>query len=385
MIYVIRSLYILYALGVLSLIFNLVRSAYLVRRQRALPPAGDVPVRSSLDVVIPVKDEERNIGTCIESVLAQDHAATKIIVVNDRSTDGTARAVQAMQDRHPQIRRVDIAELPPGLYGKPHAIDTIAPELKSDYIAFVDSDLRLNPACLGTLVHHLEANDLDWVAVMGAPEVSRFWERVIVPIFGAVIFAWYDPRKISDPKWPNAIGSALMVCRRTAYEAIGGHGAVIDIYDEDSELVRIAKRAGQKLSFVLTPELFTQRHYGGLAATIRGMTRTFVGGLKTIPRLLFTAGSLAFIGLLPLTILILVPVAAAWGQPVIWERLWWVTAVVHLHMSIILSFLVYHTAGVARRLALLHPIGSLIMIYVCFRSAVHMLRHESIAWRGTKY
>jgi chlorobactene glucosyltransferase len=383
--YIVGSLYILYALGVLSLIWNLVQSARLVRRQRALPPAGAGSQRSSLDVVIPVKDEERNIRTCIESVLSQDHPATKIIVVNDRSTDGTAQAVQAIQDHHPQLCRVDITELPPGLYGKPHAIHTIASELKSEYVAFVDSDLRLNPACLGTLVHHLEAENLDWVAVMGAPEVTRFWERVIVPIFGAVIFAWYDPRKISDPKWPNAIGSALMVGRRTAYEAIGGHGAVINIYDEDSELVRIAKRAGQRISFVLTPELFTQRHYGGLAATIRGMTRTFVGGLKTIPRLLFTAGSLAFITLLPLAILILVPAAAASGRPVMWERLWWATAVVHLHMSIILSFLVYHTAGVPRRLALLHPVGVSIMIYVCFRSMLHMLRGESIAWRGTKY
>jgi chlorobactene glucosyltransferase len=383
--YLIGGIFILYVAGVISLIWNLVCSALLIRHQRTLPPAADARTLPTLDVVIPVKDEERNIGACIESVLSQNLPAAKIIVVNDRSTDGTARAVQVIQDRHPELHCVDIAELPAGLYGKPHAIHTIAPELKSDYIAFVDSDLRLNPACLGTLVHHLAANDLDWVAVMGAPEVTRFWECLVVPLFGAVIFAWYDPRKISDPKWPNAMGSALMVSRRTAYEAIGGHGAVINIYDEDSELIRIAKRVGQKISFVLTPELFTQRHYGSLAATIRGMTRTFVGGMKTIPRLLFTVNALSFVSLLPLAILILLAVAGMTGWPVMWERWWWCAAGVHLLTSTALAWLVCHTADVPRRLAFLHPLGSSILIYVCFRAMVHLLRGESIAWRGTKY
>ena len=123
----------------------------------------------------------------------------------------------------------------------------------------------------------LIAHNLDWVAVMGEPQISKFWERLLIPILGAISFAWYDPRKISDPRWPDAIGSALMVARRSAYEAIGGHGCVIKSYDEDSEIIRIAKRAGQRVSFLLTPELFSQRHYGTLARTIHGVTRTFIG------------------------------------------------------------------------------------------------------------
>ncbi|MFH1420105.1 MAG: glycosyltransferase family A protein [Planctomycetota bacterium] len=384
--FLIGLVYVLYAAGVLSLCWSFIASARLVRNQRTMPPVAlDSQDWPSLDIVVPVKDEEVNITACLESVLAQDHPNATVIVVNDRSSDGTVPAIQAIQERHPEVRRVDIAELPAGLYGKPHAIHTIAGELKADYVAFVDSDLLLEPACLRTLVHHLSSNGYDWVAVMGAPEIHRFWERLVVPLFGAVIFAWYDPRKISDPKWPNAIGSGLMVCRRDAYEAIGGHKAVIDVYDEDSELIRIAKRAGQKISFMLTPELFTQRHYGTLANTIRGMTRTFVGGIKTIGRLLFTAGSLEFISLWPIGLLVLLGIARWCGVALLWERWWWATAAVHLVASTALAWLIYHTAGQKRRFSLLHPLGAIILIYTCFRAMRHLQRKEAIAWRGTRY
>jgi hypothetical protein len=136
---------------------------------------------------------------------------------------------------------------------------------------------------------------------------------------------------------------------------------------------------------VLAPELFTQRHYGRLAPTIRGMTRTFVGGMKTIPRLFFTVNSLSFISLFPPALLIFLAVAAGSGWTLPWERLLWATAGVHLLTSTALAWLSFHTAGVSRRLALLHPVGSVILIYVCFRAMIHLLRRESIAWRGTKY
>jgi len=386
--YILGGLYFAYAAGVLSLAWNLIRGIHLVRHQKAAPShsrtAGDRPP-PSLDVVIPVKDEEQNIAGCIESVLSQDRPISRIVVVNDRSTDGTASVVQSIQDREPRLERVDIKDLPAGLYGKPHAIHSIAGRLGGEYVAFVDSDLHLAPDCLGRLVDHLSTGGLDWVAVMGRPDVHRFWERLAVPLLGGVIFAWYDPRKISDPKWPNAIGSALMVCRRSAYQAIGGHGAVKRIYDEDSELVRIAKRAGQKVSFLMTPELFSQRHYGGFARTIRGMTRTFVGAFKTIRRLSFTLNALSFISLFPLIVLAWLGLAGGADLTGDWAWAWAATAAVHLFASTGIAWLIYHTAGVSRRLALLHPLGCIVMMYVCVRAMLHLLRGESIAWRGTQY
>lgn len=384
--YVAGLIFVVYAACLVSLCWNLWRTIALARSPIALPRRidgdRDLP---ALDVLIPVKDEADHVAACIESVLAQDYPDLRITVVNDRSTDNTPQVVQALQDRHPRLRRVDITSLPQGFYGKPHGLHQVSESLTGELIAFVDSDLSLDPSCLRTLVHNLRTHRLDWVATMGSPEVHAFWERLIVPLFGAVAFAWYDPRKIADPDWPDAIGSALMVCRREAYEAIGGHRAVIDVYDEDSELIRIAKRAGQRVSFVLASELFSQRHYGSLAKTIRGLTRTCIGGIKTVPRLLLTINALNFVSILPLGVLLALGIAAWVGSPLMGTRLWLGMALLHLAVSTTLAWLVFAIAGRPRRFALLHPLGCAVLIGICIRATIQLVRGVPITWRGTTY
>jgi len=377
--------FVLYSIGIVSLIWNTWRTVRLTEQQEALPTPPRDWQSPSFDVLVPVKDEEGHIATCLNSVLNQNCSNAKVTVVNDRSTDRTLDVVESIQQRHPGLRCVTIAELPAGLYGKPHGLSKASSDLRGEYAAFVDSDLELHPDCLKTLVYHLESKGFDWVAAMGSPKTFFFWERLTIPIFGAIAFAWYDPRKINDPEWLDAIGSGLMVCRRRAYEAIGGHGAVIRTYDEDSELLRIAKRAGQKVSFVLTPELFTQRHYGTLADTIRGMTRTCIGGIKTLPRMLVTINALSFVSLFPVGLLVLLGVAAIYDWPVTWEPLWWAAAGVHMVVSTVLAWLVFRAARGDRRLALLHPLGSVIALGVCLRAMHHLKKGKAVTWRGTQY
>jgi chlorobactene glucosyltransferase len=375
---------ILYAVGVASLVWSVVRTISLLRVQRApVPPPQPRNAWPSLDVVVPVKDEAAHIAACLESILRQDYPGLRIIVVNDRSTDGTVHEVERVQRDHPQLLRVDIASLPEGLYGKPHALASLADRLQGDNLAFVDSDLLLDPRCLTTLVHHLESQRLDWIAGMGAPEIHQFWERLLVPILGAVSFAWYDPRKISDPAWPDAIGSALMLCRRSAYQSIGGHAAVIRAYDEDSELIRLAKRAGQRVSFLLIPELFRQRHYGAFARTVHGLTRTFVGGIKTLPRMLMTMQALCFISLAPWVVTGLALAAVLTDAAVPGRGAWLAVGLVHLLASSVLAGVVYRTAQTPPVYALLHPLGSAVTLGICARAALHLRRREPITWRGT--
>jgi glycosyltransferase involved in cell wall biosynthesis len=377
---------IAYIAGVVSLAWSVFQTARLLRGQRA--PAVVLQEQKnwpSLDVLVPVKDEAHNIADCLRTVLGQRYPNIRIIVVNDRSTDGTAQTVQAMQDQHANLDRYDVTDLPAGLYGKPHALYCVADRLHGEFIAFVDSDLALRDDCLAALVQHLVKENLDWVAVMGEPQVSKFWECLLVPQLGAISFAWYDPRKISDPRWPNAIGSALMVCRKSAYDAIGGHGCVIRSYDEDSEIIRIAKRAGQRVSFLLTPELFRQRHYGTLERTVRGVTRTFIGGIKTVPRLLFTMFALNFISIVPLAVLAGFGIPTLMGVRIPHANAWLMAGGAHLTLSTLLALMVYRTAGTSRLYALLHPLGAVMMIAICVRATLQLIRGTPITWRGTTY
>lgn len=384
--HLIGILLLLYALGVGSLCWNTWCSYRLLRDGRSEGLQGDpeAPL-PAVDVVIPVKDEEANIGACVESVTGQDYPHLNVIVVNDRSSDGTAGVVSEICRRDSRVRRVDIRSLPEGVYGKPHALHAVAGELRGDVVAFVDSDFRLEPHCLGTLIRHCLARRLDWLAVMGTPELSFFWERLLVPLLAAVTYAWYDPRKISDPHWPDAIGSGFIIVRRDKYVSIGGHGAVLTAYDEDSEIMRLAKRAGHRIAYVLTPDLFRLRLYGRLTRTLHGIQRTLIGGIKTIPRFLITVGGLTFISHVPFAILIGLVVLSLLGYSIPWGPVWIGAAVIHAAAAMLLAALVYGGAATPRRYALLHPLGAAVFVGVCARAAGALRRRQRIVWRGTSY
>jgi chlorobactene glucosyltransferase len=380
------TLFAIYFGGVVFLCIRWAAAWRLLQQERARPPleagGADWP---TLEVIVPVKDEEAHIGTCLRSVLTQDYPNLRVLVVNDRSTDGTPRAIAELQGEFPQLRRIDITELPAGLYGKPHALSKAGAELSAEIVMFIDSDFELAPRCLKALVQELERRRLDWLAVMGRPLLQRFWERLLVPLLGAITYAWYDLRKIEDPQWDNAIGSGFLVVRRKAYQAIGGHGSVVRAYDEDSEIMRIAKRAGYAISYVLAPELFTLRMYGTLKRTVRGISRTFVGGLKTLPRFLVTINAINFVSLLPIGLLVILGIAAWQGWTIPWANAWLTLAVVHLIASTGLALLIYGGAGNYRRFAFIHPLAAAMLIGICIRAARELSRREPIQWRGTSY
>ncbi|MGL6044061.1 MAG: glycosyltransferase family 2 protein, partial [Sandaracinobacteroides sp.] len=60
-----------------------------------------------VSVVIPAYNREATVGTAIRSVLWQTLSPVEVIVVDDGSTDGTAAAVQAIDD--PRVRLVSQA------------------------------------------------------------------------------------------------------------------------------------------------------------------------------------------------------------------------------------------------------------------------------------
>lgn len=73
---------------------------------RSNPPAiwpDFMSRRPSVTIVIPAYNEERWIGSCLESCIAQTSAPDEIIVVNNKSTDGTAAVVRRYQRHNSQL------------------------------------------------------------------------------------------------------------------------------------------------------------------------------------------------------------------------------------------------------------------------------------------
>jgi cellulose synthase/poly-beta-1,6-N-acetylglucosamine synthase-like glycosyltransferase len=106
----------------------------------------DVADQGLVSVIVPAKDEEANIGAALETLLGQDYPNLEVIVVDDRSTDGTAEVVRGVAARDGRVRLVQVKELAAGWFGKPHAMHTGAREARGEWLLFVDADCRQRAA-----------------------------------------------------------------------------------------------------------------------------------------------------------------------------------------------------------------------------------------------
>ena len=124
-----------------------------------LPPlAGPLP---RVSIVIPARNEERNLEEALRSVLALDYDNLEIDVVDDRSTDRTGEILDRMAAADPRLRVVHVRELPPGWLGKNHALWLGAAKATGEFLLFTDADIVMEPTALRRAVGAMVADGLD--------------------------------------------------------------------------------------------------------------------------------------------------------------------------------------------------------------------------------
>src|SRR5439155_4141620 len=82
-------------------------------------------IGTSVSIIVPARNEERNIRSCVTSLLEQDYDNYEVIVVDDGSTDATAAILDDIARTHPRGNRLwvlRLRELPDGWAGKPHGL-----------------------------------------------------------------------------------------------------------------------------------------------------------------------------------------------------------------------------------------------------------------------
>jgi glycosyltransferase involved in cell wall biosynthesis len=112
-------------------------------------------VSELLSILVPVYNEEATVGAVVDRLLAIDlPVAREILVINDGSTDGTRRVLDALPSRD-QLRIVHAA----ANGGKGLAIRTGFDQARGTIVAIQDADLELDPAELAVLVQPILAGE----------------------------------------------------------------------------------------------------------------------------------------------------------------------------------------------------------------------------------
>src|SRR5207244_2741545 len=137
-------------------------------RLSAYAPQLEGPLVS---VIIPARDEAANIERCIRTAAETSYKAVEIIVVDDRSTDGTGQIVERListPETQGRVRLVRGAELPQvgGWFGKQWALVQGYRAARGELLLFMDADTCQHPELLPRAARALQVERVDLLSVL---------------------------------------------------------------------------------------------------------------------------------------------------------------------------------------------------------------------------
>jgi len=345
--------------------------------------AGNGP---HIAVIVPARNEARNIRRCVEGLLAQRYPNLSVTVVDDGSTDDTPRLLAELAAREPRLQVVAGAPLPPGWAGKPHALaqGVLAAPPEAAWYCFVDADTFAAPDLIAAAYAAALTHAADMLSLFTYQELTSFWERVIMPLVFSALAVGFPPARVNDPARPEAVANGqFILIRRETYEAVGGHAALRGSIVEDKALAEKVKRGGHRLVLADGRTLARTRMYTGLAEIWAGWTKNmYLGldgrlGLLLVGILTALAGALFLPGWLIAGAAWLASGGGASAAVVVAEALlaWLAVALVRSRVS--------RELGVSRWYALTLPLGALIFAAMMTVSAVR--GRNGVRWKGRTY
>jgi glycosyltransferase involved in cell wall biosynthesis len=223
-----------------------------------------------VSVIIPARNEEASLGTCLESLVAQTGVDFEIIVVDDHSTDRTREIAGSF----PKVRVIEAAPLPSGWTGKNNAVATGARQARGQWLLFTDADTVHALGSLARALSEAEQNNVEMLSYSPEQIAITFWEIATLPVIFAELARQYPPSKVSDPSSPVAAANGqYILVRRDTYDAVGGHAAVAGDILEDVALAHAVKASGRKIRFRYAADAVRTRMYRNFAQLREGWTK----------------------------------------------------------------------------------------------------------------
>jgi hopene-associated glycosyltransferase HpnB len=209
-------------------------------------PAATPPRAPPVVVVVPARDEAPLIERTIRSLLAQSYPGPfRIILVDDRSADGTGAIARAIGD--PRLNVISGAARPAGWAGKLWAEHQgVAASGAPEYILLTDADIEHEPAHLASLVAKADRADLDMVSEMVTLSCRGWAEKSLIPAFVFFFQLLYPFAWVNDPlRRTAAAAGGTILLRNRALARIGGLEAVRGALIDDVALAGAVKRGGR--------------------------------------------------------------------------------------------------------------------------------------------
>jgi chlorobactene glucosyltransferase len=346
-----------------------------------------VPSNAPLvSVIVPARNEARNIERCVRSILSTSYHAMELIVVDDHSTDDTAAIARRAAGGDGRFRLLANAALPDGWFGKQWACATGAAAASGELLLFTDADTAHAPDLLARAMSCLRRENDDLLSVVGRQEMHSFWERLLQPqVFWILVTRYGNTESVSNAKRAEDViaNGQFLLMQRRAYDAVGGHESVRDKVAEDLALAQRFFREGRRVRLTRGDDQLSTHMYGSLSELIAGWGKNvFAGGIDAMPG--GAAGRVIFPLVLPIAPLMTLAPALVLilGLLGIVSQAWLLWSAISAVANLVWWTLIYR--GFHQRVwyAFLAPIGAAVVLFMIGRA---IARGRRVGWKGREY
>ena len=344
-----------------------------VSTDRREPPAG--LAWPGISVIVPARNEEANLPSLLDSLLAQDYPLYEVIVVDDSSTDRTAALVRRYAKQ--EVRLIQSDGPPPGWTGKNAACWRGASESMHPWVLFVDADTTLAPSALRSsmvfaLEHHAGA-----ISLLARQRCETFWERLLLPFAYAQYFVGVDAQRIHRSHGPAFANGQYFLIHREAYWQAGGHAADAASLIDDIALATRLKRQGTIPLACRGETLVSVRMYTSLREIMDGFGKNSYLFLRQSPSTGIQTAISTFLAASVGTLF--------WDA---WRRRSWRTLVVALSAYAVQGASQRpwsRRSGISTRYAFLTPCAALTFLGIALNSMLRVLTGRPLPWKGRSY
>ena len=363
----------LYWLAVLYLTIRVIKSVPLLE----MMPAPEREEWPQVSVIVPVRDELENLGGPVASRLEDDYPGLELVLVDDRSSDGTSKRIDEMAASDTRVKAVHVSDLPGGWLGKVYAMQRGIEESGGEWMVFSDADTYVKPGALARAVSYCESRGLDHLAVI--PELYRCKalqdsvSQVLLRIMLITERVW----KAADERSSAAVGSpSFALVRRAAIEDAGGLAELRMEPTEDIAIAQMLKTAGGRSGAVngrgYVGAFFCRSLRETAVSLERGVYAT-LGGFSLARVFWFT---LLFFALEFGPYLFFIPMGIPYNELI---------GTVAVSLGMIVSILICRWLRMPLAAAFFFPIDLLIVVYMLLRAGIVCAAQGGIIWRDTFY
>jgi len=327
-----------------------------VINMRVVGLKGAAVITASVDILVPMRNEEENVEACLKSLLNSELLnSAKIHALDDGSTDQTSKLIEQFN-----VNKLTGTPLPVGWLGKNWACHNLAKASSGEYLVFVDADVRLHPYAIASAITKMNTLKWDYISPYPKQITGSLIEKLIQPLLQ---WSWIAsvPLRIAE-KYPNRsmtiANGQFLILKRSAYQSAGGHAAIAEEVLDDLELARLMVAKGFKGGVAEGSSVASCRMYKNSSELIDGYTKSLWKAFGGTTGSIFALFLLAITGIIPYL---------SFGAPVVF-----------IFLSRTLSALKTKSNPV---FAILHPIAIIVLLYLIVLSSIRKSR-GTLQWRG---